>query len=137
MSKLPHPAKANVVIAVMMMNLATLEQISSFTYCCTRQDDPELGELAGLRIDLNRPAMLLDDDVVADREAKPGAFASWLGCEERVEQFVFHLGRNAGAVVANPDLDAIPEALGRGSKRWLVVAAICFRFALGRRVKAV
>ena len=31
-----------------------------------RQNDPELGELAGLSINLYRPAMLLDDDVVAD-----------------------------------------------------------------------
>ena len=29
-----------------------------------RQNDPEFGECAGLRIDLYRPAMLLDDDVV-------------------------------------------------------------------------
>ena len=28
-----------------------------------RQSDPELGELARLGIDLNRPAMLFDDDV--------------------------------------------------------------------------
>jgi hypothetical protein len=35
-------------------------------HASTRQNDPELGEVARLRIDLNRPAMLLDDDVVAD-----------------------------------------------------------------------
>ena len=29
----------------------------------------DLGELTGLRIDLNRPAMLLDDDVVTNGQA--------------------------------------------------------------------
>ena len=32
----------------------------------TRQNNPDFGELPRLRIDLNRPAMLLDDDVVTD-----------------------------------------------------------------------
>jgi len=31
-----------------------------------RQNDPEFGELTGLRIDLYRTAMLFDDDVVTD-----------------------------------------------------------------------
>ncbi|MGB8617422.1 MAG: hypothetical protein WCD65_07825, partial [Pseudolabrys sp.] len=30
----------------------------------TRQNDPELGAFARLCIDLNRPAMVLDDDVI-------------------------------------------------------------------------
>ena len=34
-----------------------------------RQNDPKFGELAGLGIDLYRPAMLLDDDVVTDGQA--------------------------------------------------------------------
>jgi hypothetical protein len=40
----------------------------------TRQNDPELGEFARLSIDLNRPAMVLDDDVVTNGEAKPSPF---------------------------------------------------------------
>ena len=43
-----------------------------------RQDGPDFGELPRLRIDLNRPAMLLDDDVVANGQAKTGAFSSSL-----------------------------------------------------------
>ena len=39
----------------------------------TRQKDPEFGELAGLRVNLYRPGMLLDDDVVTDGEAEPSA----------------------------------------------------------------
>jgi hypothetical protein len=35
----------------------------------SRQNDPKFGELTGLRIDLNSPAMLLDDDVVTNGQA--------------------------------------------------------------------
>ena len=35
----------------------------------TRQNDPKFGELAGHGIDVNSPAMLLDDDVVTNRKA--------------------------------------------------------------------
>ena len=81
--------------------------------------------------------MLLDDDVVTDGKAKPGSFSGGLGREERIEHLFLHLGRNAGAVVADPDFHAVTEVLGRGSKGRLVVAAIGFRFALGRRIEAV
>ena len=36
--------------------------------------------------------MLLDDDVVTDGEAKPGAFSGGFRCEERVEHFSFTSG---------------------------------------------
>ena len=52
-----------------------------------RQNDPKFGELTGLRIDLNRPAMLLDDDVVTNGKAQPSPFTGRLGRKERVEQF--------------------------------------------------
>ena len=84
----------------------------------------EFGELAGLGIDLYRPAMLLDDDVVTDGQAEPSPFTGRFGREERVEQLLPHLGRNTGAVVAYPDFDPVAEVLGRGSKRRLVVASI-------------
>ena len=74
-----------------------------------RQHDPEFGELAGLGVDLDRAGMLLHDDVVAEREAEAGPFAGGLGREERIEHLRLHLGRDAGAVVANPDLDAVAE----------------------------
>ena len=54
-------------------------------HTCARQHDPKLGELAGLSVDFYRPAMLLDDDVVADRKAEPGPFTGRLGRKERVE----------------------------------------------------
>ena len=102
-----------------------------------RENDPKFGELAGLGIDLYRPAMLLDDDVVTDGQAEPGPFTGRLCREERIEQLLLHLGWNAGAVVAYPDFDPVAEVLGRGSKRRLVVASIRLRFALRRRVEAV
>ena len=81
--------------------------------------------------------MLLDDDVVTDGQAKPSPFTGRLCREERVEHLLLHLGRYAGAVVAYPDFDAVAEVLGRGSKRWLIVASICLGFALRGRVEAV
>ena len=81
--------------------------------------------------------MLLDDDVVTDRQAKPRPLAGGLGREERIEHLFLYLGRNAGAVVADPDFDAIAEVFGRGSKGGLVVAPIACCFALGRRVEAI
>jgi altronate dehydratase len=47
-----------------------------------QQSDADLGELSGRRVNLNRPAMLLDDNVVADREAKTGALSGRLCGEE-------------------------------------------------------
>ena len=61
----------------------------------------KLGKFTGLSIDLDRPAMLLDDDVVTDRQAKTGAFPGRFGGEERIEHLFLHLGRNAGAVITN------------------------------------
>ena len=68
---------------------------------------------------------------------RPSAFSGRLRREERIEHLLLHLGRNAGAVVADPDFHAVPEVLGRGSQGRLVVASVCFRFALGRRIEAV
>src|SRR5208282_6436247 len=74
------------------------------------KDDGELRKGARLGRDLEHPAVLLDDDVVADRETEPGAFAGGLGGEERIEHFRLHLVRNAGPVAGagrtggNPDI---------------------------------
>jgi hypothetical protein len=81
--------------------------------------------------------MLFDNNVVADGEAKPGALSSRFGREERVEHLFFHVRRDASAVIANSNLHTIAKVFGRGSERRLVVAAVCLRFALGRRMEAV
>ena len=68
--------------------------------------------------------MLLDDDVVTNGQAKAGPFTCRLGRKEGVEQLLLHLGRDAGAVVADPYFDPIAKVLGRGSERWLVIAPL-------------
>src|SRR5438477_9463073 len=78
-----------------------------------RQPYSELGEDALFTVDLDRSAVLLGDDVVADREPQPGTLAGRLGGEERLEQLVADLGRNAGAVVAHPNLDPFAVAARR------------------------
>src|SRR5690349_8745450 len=52
------------------------------TIAGARQADDELGELSRLAVDVDAAAVLLDDDVVAHRQPKPGAFAGRLGGEE-------------------------------------------------------
>src|SRR6202040_2888521 len=95
-----------------------------------RKNNAEFGELTWLRIDLYRPPVLLDDDVVTDGQAKPSAFTGGLRRKERAKQLLLHLGRNAGAVVAYPDFDLVTEVLGRRRQRRLVVASIRLGFAL-------
>jgi hypothetical protein len=53
-----------------------------------RQAYGELGDLADPAIDLNRAAVLLGHDVVADREAEAGPLAGRLGRKERLEQLI-------------------------------------------------
>src|SRR5262249_15847622 len=81
--------------------------------------------------------MLLDDDVVTDREAKACALASWLSCKEWVEHLFFHVRRNTGPVIADSDFDIIAKVFGRGRERWVVVTTIGFRSALGRGIESV
>jgi hypothetical protein len=59
----------------------TLDPRSSFSNELrrTRQDNPDIGEFAGLCVDLNGPRMLLHDDVVTDGQAQSGSFADGLG----------------------------------------------------------
>ena len=80
--------------------------------------------------------MLLDDDVVTDRQPQPRTLAGGLGREERIEYLFLHLGRNAGAVVADADLHAVAEATCRGGKGRLETVA-GLRLARGRCVEAV
>jgi hypothetical protein len=57
--------------------------------------------------------MLLDDDIVTDGQTKPRALAGGLRRKERIKHLFLHLRRNARAVVADPDFDAVAEVLGR------------------------
>src|SRR5262245_12397623 len=81
--------------------------------------------------------MLLDDNVVADGEAEAGSFPSGLRRKERIEHLFFHVGRNAGAVVANSNLHTIAKAFGRRSKGWLIAFATGLCFSPRRCIKAI
>src|SRR6476661_6291461 len=102
-----------------------------------RQNDLEFREVTRPRLDLYRPAMLLDDDVVTDGKTEPSSFPSRLGRKERVEQLFLNLRRNTGAVIAYPDFDLVTKVLGRRSQRRLVVASMSLRFALRCRIEAI
>ena len=86
-------------------------------------NDPKFGELAGLRIDLNRPAMLFDDDVVTDGQAQPSPFTGRLGRKEGIEQLFLRLREDTGAVVADSDFDAVTQVLSLCSQHRLVVVS--------------
>ena len=58
--------------------------------------------------------MLLDNNVVADGEAKSGTFSRRFGREKRVEHLFFYVRRHTGAVVANSDFHTIAKVFGRG-----------------------
>ena len=117
--------------------------ISARSFCLrersagARKNDPKLGELAWPGVDLDRSAVLLHDNVVTEGKPEPCPLTGRLGREKRIEHLFLHIGRNAGAVVANADLDAVAQAPGRGRQRRLVAISACLGLALGRRVETV
>jgi hypothetical protein len=66
--------------------------------------------LAG--IDLDGYRVLLDDNVVTQREAKAGPFARRLDGKERIEYFLFCPRRNAATIVTNQDFDVVVNRRG-------------------------
>src|SRR5262249_40000874 len=104
---------------------------------CTRQHDFKFGELTGLRIDVDRPAMLLDDDIVTNRQAQARAFSGWFSREKGIEHLLLYLGRNARSVIANRDLNFVAKVLCRGSEGWLIAFAGGLLLTLSRGIKAV
>src|SRR5260370_408136 len=99
----------------------------------TRQDNPEFGEYAGYRIDIDSAAMLFHDDVMAHRKTKPGAFTRRFGREEGIEYLLFYFGRYSSAIVADADLHLVTKILRRGGQRRLeAVTGFCLAF--GRSV---
>src|SRR5262245_418015 len=82
--------------------------------------------------------MLLDDNVVTDREAKAGAFSGRLCRKERIEHLFSHLGWDARLVIPNRDFHSISKASCRGRKGWLIGIAIDLAFgalSLGKTVR--
>src|ERR1700682_5046579 len=81
--------------------------------------------------------MLFNYDIVTQRKTETGSLAGGFCRKERIEHLFLYLGRNAGAVVADSNFDAVTEVLGRDREDGLVTASLHFRFALRRRVEAV
>jgi hypothetical protein len=81
--------------------------------------------------------MLLDDNVVANGEAKPSSFSGRFRCKERVEHPFFHFRWNTGAVVADPDFHAVAKATRRGGKGWFIAIVTGLCFSLYRCIKAI
>ena len=57
--------------------------------------------------------MAVGDDAVRRREAEPGSVADVLGREERVEDPLADVVRDAGAVVGDVDLGVLARTAGR------------------------
>ena len=114
----------------------SVKWVSPITFGSSRQHDLELSEQPGLGLDIDAAAVLFYDDVVAHRQAKPGTFARGLGCEERIEYFLFDPFWDAGPVIANTDFNPVSEVLGRCGKR-RIEPVTGFRFAFRRGVKSV
>ena len=101
------------------------------------QSNGEFSELAEATIYLDVATMLLSHDVVADREAKTGSLAGRLRREERLEKFIFDLGRDAAAVVTDADLDCIVEISRRHLQSRLEIRVSYFSLAFGDRIETI
>src|SRR3979411_1486027 len=103
----------------------------------SRQNDREFRELPKLRPDIDCATVFLPDYVVAPRETKPGPAARRLGRKERIEHLFLHLGRDAGAVIANANFHATTEVFGGGTQHRLKIRIAILRLALGRSIESV
>src|SRR5205085_10173283 len=74
-----------------------------------RQTYGEFGKDARFAVDSDRAAVLLRNDVVADRQAEAGAFPGWFGRKERLEQLVADLAWNARPVIAHAYFHGLAE----------------------------
>ena len=101
------------------------------------QNNPDFGELARLRIDFNSASVLLDDDVVTDGKAGASSLARGLSREAWIEHLFFHIRRNADAVVANTDFNAIAKTPRRGNKSRLISVATSLSFTFVCGIKSV
>src|SRR5215471_1563901 len=80
--------------------------------------------------------MLLHYDVVAHGQPEPGTFTGRLCREERVENLLPDVRRNARTIVTDSDFDPVAEiSCDRLQLRFKAVAR--YRCALGRGVKTV
>src|SRR5277367_4504254 len=81
--------------------------------------------------------MLFHDDVMADRQAEPRSFTGRLGREEGVEHLLGNLRWNTGAIIANPNFNAVTKVISCGGQCGLIIAPVRFSPAFGGGVKPV
>src|SRR5436305_14877063 len=81
--------------------------------------------------------MLLDYDVMADRESQARAFPRWLGCKERVENLFSNLLRDPSTIVPYASFDARSQVACSHEKSRREVRIVKQRFAFSRSVKGV
>src|SRR5215831_1522833 len=81
--------------------------------------------------------MLLDDNVVTDRQAKAGALSRRLSREERLEHLFFHVRRDADSVIADTDFHTIAKVFSRSRESRFVVVTAALRSSLIRSIEAV
>src|SRR5262249_18800096 len=122
----PHSVLARADEVIEQASIMTVQEAALLR----RQHHSDFGEFAWFSKDLDRAAMLLDDDVVTDGETKPGTLSGRLRREEWIEHLLLHVSRNTGSVVANPNFHVVTEVLGRGSEGGLLIVSPCLRFAL-------
>src|SRR5580704_14964146 len=119
--------------------MSTSTRVLRFGRLCRRprQNNPEFRELPGSSVDLYRPGVLLDDDVVTDRQAKARTLARRLGGKKRIEDLFPDFRRNANTIVTYPDLHTVAEALCHSRDGGLEPVAAFLFLTLGSRIEAI
>src|SRR3984893_8290021 len=102
-----------------------------------RQADREFGEIADPAVDLDTAAVLLGDDVVADRKPEAGPLAGRLGRKEGLEQLVFDLGWNAGAIVSDAEFNRVAGISRRYLQCRVELRVASLLLAFGSGIEAV
>jgi len=74
--------------------------------------------------------MLLDDNVMTDRQAQSSPFSGRFGRKEGIENSILYVGRNAIAVIADSNFYPVAEVLCRRRKGRFVSIVSGLSFSL-------
>ncbi len=88
------------------------------SWCPARQPDDELGELSLDALYHQFALVPIDNNAMADRQAKPGSLTWRFGGEKRHIDLVNDLRRNASAIISDAHLDPVTAALGGELDSW-------------------
>src|SRR5215468_2032073 len=97
------------------MPSSSASDISGKTHVAWQQYD-DLGELAGFSLDIDPAAILLDNNVMRHRKPEPRSFTRRLGRKKGFEHLLSHVGRDAGAVVADVYFNSLAKIPGHGAE---------------------